>query len=106
MTIETFFKKLSKTPRKWKMPKKANSDGFRLLTLIRDGVEYCPLTAVLKEPRESGYAYSAKCQKELGLPYRLVLNIISAADYESPYEDYEQKLRARLLKACGLKEKK
>ena len=88
MTLDEFFRKLRETPRNWEIgPAGA----------IRQKM-CCPLEIVAG----TGPGSFWRAGRKLGLPTALVDEIVEAADED---ENHDPKLRARLLRACGLKEK-
>lgn len=87
MTLNDFLKKLEKTPRRWKLRKHYGVGGA-----IRSG-RRCPVEIVAgTQSASSGVAAS-----RLGLKTRTASRIFHAADNRG-----DPKLRARLLRACGL----
>ena len=100
MTLNEFLKKLGKTPRRWRSGGECGGASNHWLRLgRRRGAgrgAHCPISAV------AGRMYDAADVEvagvKLGLSDTLTQRIITAADFEGE----ESKLRARLLKACGL----
>ncbi len=86
MTLDEFIAKLTRTRRKWELRGE----------LLRSG-RHCPLSAVANvNPCDSLMA-----TKKLGLSRHSAIRIVYAAD-----GDDEPSLRARLLKACRIQERK
>lgn len=86
MTLNQFLKELEKTPRRWRADRRGH---------LRCATGRCPLEAV-GETSMGGFFHAAKT---LGIPTSQRRRIVSAADGAA-----YPKLRARLLKACGIKE--
>ena len=84
MTLNEFLKKLEQTPRKWKL------DQYGGIRLPRGRFNQCPIEAL-----DGDWIEPDGC---LGLARGVRSSIIHAADDGQ----YRTKLRARLLKACGL----
>ena len=94
MTLNEFITKLAKTPRRWKLIENhALSDRTRWL--LRGEDEHCPLRAVF--PGVNPDTWYGPLAVKAGMAQRTVNQIMRAAD-----SDGSPKLRARLLKACGL----
>lgn len=91
MTIDEFIAKLEATPRDWWV----GADG-----VIRRGsnCRQCPITSLFPEGKYLvGDAFTLGAKLEMD--YDDVRGIIDAADMEI---NHSKKLRARILKACGL----
>ena len=94
MTLNEFIVELEKTPRRWELL----GPGGALLRLAQEESthDHCPVSAV------AGSAYD-ECSldnagRELGLREGIVTRIANASDELAG----GTKLRARLLKACGI----
>lgn len=87
MTLQQFLDKLAETGAKWRA-------GWFRRGRIRDGMGRCPIEVLVG--RRNAYSGGDL----LGLKFELTLAIIDSADRQGNY--YDSKLRARLLKACGL----
>lgn len=101
MSLKDFLKRLSKTPRKWKL-----RDG-RFIRQPRPYHDLCPITGVLNndspEKLEVSELYAGIVGREhLKLAPTVIEQIILAADGD---KDMKPRIRKQLLKACGLKEK-
>lgn len=90
MNRTQFLAALAKTPREWRL-----TAGV----LIRLDETQCPITA-LASPPESSSTASAVAER-LNIDHNLCGRICAAADKAGRYS---HKLRAELLKACGLAE--
>ena len=90
MTLEQFFTRLRKTPRTWEV------DPFGCL---RNGRSVCPLVEGAGIP---GRATTA-AGKKLGFSCALTWKIADSVDAVEPYD---HRLRARLLRACGVAERR
>jgi hypothetical protein len=95
MTLNEFIKALEKTPRKWFI----NSAGNIRYPTKRRSYGHCPVSKI------GGITpYNLeKNRLKLGLSIKTVYRIANAADYNYTADvNGIRKLRARLLKACGL----
>ena len=91
MTLQQFLDKLAETPREWKLVL-----SWRGVKAITDRNGLFPLQSI--EPRSNTNDYASS----LGMYKPSVMRIIHAADESTKHADYDPKLRARLLKACGI----
>lgn len=87
MTEKQFLEALSKTPRDWELRIEGRC--------LRRSKSMCPISALEAEHADC-WEYVAQ---RLGLSNHLALRIVNAADTRGKYS---KKLRAKLLKACGL----
>ena len=92
MTLQQFLDKLAETPKRWVV----GDDGMGARMGIRLD-EKCPIEAVAGMPAH----HITRARSLLGLAPRTAQRVMYAADYTLG-EGYDPKLRARLLKACGL----
>ena len=90
MTLNEFLIKLAKTPRRWKL-----GHIWRGEQAIIDQWGRCPLQSI---PHNGGPSYATR----LGIRKATTMRIIHAADASTKHGDYDPKLRAKLLRACGL----
>ena len=89
MTLNEFFKKLEKTPRRWKL-----GHIWRGEQAITDQWDRCPIASLGGEK----LSYATR----LNMRHATTMRVIHAADKSTKHSDYDTKLRARLLKACGI----
>lgn len=104
MQLNQFLEKLAMTPRAWYIRKGCLWDD-RLRLTNPDGREpHCPITAVahdmgIADAWRLGCGAAPLVSKAIGLSDITASRVISAADGVPSYAQ----LRARLLKACGLR---
>lgn len=94
MTLNEFMDALSKTPRKWKF---TWADRFRC-----GPYQLCPIEQVARSKHLPWDRGADVAGRRLGLSDEAIHQIMRAADVKLPST---RRLRARLLRACGLKEK-
>ena len=93
MTLQEFLDKLAKTPRDWGVGPDGmgGHDGIRLNGL-------CPIEAVGKvAPFQVAIAI-----RRLHIRKHTAQRLMHAADDSIKHADYDSKLRARILEACGI----
>lgn len=89
MTLEQFLEKLEQTPRDWKL------NGGMIMRVARNNSPQCPVSSLCNRQT---YQWRLAA-RQLHLPAITASRIADAADYTTtPWK----KLRAKLLKACGL----
>ena len=91
MKLKEFLEELERTPRRWKL-----EESWRGVGAITDQWDRCPIEAAGKARNV------VAAQQRLKLNRRTEKRIIHAADGALAFPDYDPKLRAQLLKACGL----
>src|SRR5690349_13587376 len=100
MDRETFLKKLRETPRDWYL-RPGYVDSRKQVIRRRNSQlagEHCPITCVHGQVLSSAFWLNAS--RDLGLQHRTAKAIACAADDEPT----NVKIRAEILKACGLSE--
>ena len=90
MTLQEFLDKLAKTPRTWKL-----GHIWRGEQAILDQWGRCPLQSI---PHSGGPSYVTR----LGIRRATTMRSMHAADDSIKHADYDPKLRARILEACGI----
>lgn len=98
LTLDGFLKRLRRTPRDWRLDQHG-----RLRRLSPSGNSYCPVSSLTKKTLHT--VFPSEGADILGLRQSTCDRIVMAADlpsYLHPTAD-QCKLRARLLRACGLK---